>query len=255
MPDTDDPFIDALVRSLSADPDVVGLVLAGSSAETERRDQWSDHDFLLITEDGTPEGYRTDLSWLPQAEDIAYWFRETPHGLKVLYRTGLLVEFAAFDRAEFAGCALNHYRVAIDRGGIADVAAQVRGRSMAPRTVDRFVEFRNLLSLLYIANGRARRGERLSANVFVRTYAVDHLLRLARDLMPEDRLARLDALDVWRRFETADPVLSADIDAALTLPVEAAAKALLDVADQWLLDHWPEYPRDETYVIRDLLGW
>ena len=38
-----------------------------------------------------------------EVEQIAFWFRETAHGLKVLYRTGLLVEFAVFDRGEFAG--------------------------------------------------------------------------------------------------------------------------------------------------------
>jgi hypothetical protein len=252
---SDDPFIQSLVRNLVADPDVVGLVLAGSSAETARRDRWSDHDFLVITEDGTPERYRTQLEWLPDPAAIAFWFRETAHGLKVLYRTGLMVEFAVFDRAEFAGCALNHYAVAIDRGGIADAAAAVRGRTMTFRHVDRAVEFRTLLSLLYVGTGRARRGELLSANVFVRNYAVDHLLRLARDLLPDDQGRRLDALDVWRRFETADADLAREIDASLSLPVEPAARALLDVADRWLLAHWPEYPREDTEVLRGLLGW
>ena len=102
-----DPFIDALIAQLEADPAVLGLVLAGSSAEPHRRDRWSDHDFLVITQDGTPEAYRTDLSWLPFAEDIGFSFRETAHGLKVLYRSGLFIEFAVFDRSEFAGCALN----------------------------------------------------------------------------------------------------------------------------------------------------
>jgi hypothetical protein len=250
-----DPFIASLIAGLDADPAVVGLVLVGSSAETSRRDQWSDHDFLVITEDGTPERYRTDLTWLPEPEAIGYWFRETPHGLKVLYRSGLLAEFAVFDRTEFAGCVLNHYSVPIDRGGITQMAADIASRSLQPRTVDRMNEFRNFLSLLYIATGRSRRGERLSANVYVRTYATDHLLRLVRDLLPDERRGQLDALDVWRRFETADPALGAQIGEALDRPVEEAARALLDIADRELSARWPDYPADESELIRRLLGW
>ena len=52
-----------------------------------------------VTQDGTPERYRTDLQWLPDADTIGWWFRETAHGLKVLYRGGLLLEFAVFDQS------------------------------------------------------------------------------------------------------------------------------------------------------------
>ena len=143
-----DPFIRALVARLEADPDVVGLVLAGSSAETARRDEWSDHDFLLITQDGTPERFRTDLAWLPDADAIGYWFRETAHGLKVLYRGGLLLEFAVFDRAEFATCALNHYAVVIDRGGVAEAASVVATNNTVarPRSERIPLDFIRLLS-------------------------------------------------------------------------------------------------------------
>lgn len=202
-PGTADPFLDALVARAEADPQVLGLVLCGSSAQVERRDAWSDHDFLLITADGTPESYRTDLAWLPDHEGIALSFRETAHGLKVLYRSGLLVEFAVFDLAEFAGCALNHYAVVLDRAGIAAVAEAVHARSVAPRAVDRLAEFRLVLCLLYVGFGRARRGEVLSAGMFVRGFAVEHLLRLVADTLPAERRPPLDALDPWRRFEQA----------------------------------------------------
>ena len=255
MTDPADPFVATLVATAEADPEVVGLVLAGSSAQPWRRDQWSDHDFLMITADGTQERYRTDLSWLPDNEQIAFWFRETAHGLKVLYRTGLLVEFAVFDRGEFAGCGLNHYDVAIDRGGIAELAEAIQARSLAPRTVDRPAELRNFLCLVYIATGRARRGELLSASVFVHYYALEHLLVLLRDLLPPDQCDGLDALDVWRRFETADPSLGAALGDAVSRPVEEAARALTDVADRELRVRWDGYPAAETQVVRDLLGW
>jgi hypothetical protein len=250
-----DPFIDALVESAEHDPNVVGLVLCGSSAETGRRDQWSDHDFLMITEDGLQESYRTDLSWLPVHGSIAWSFRETAHGLKALYRSGLMVEFAVFDRAEFAGCALNHASVVVDRGGISDLAAEVRSRSLVPRPTDPLNEFRNFLALVYLGTGRARRGELLSANVLVRTFAVEHLLRLVRDLFPDDLQGRLDQLDVWRRFERLDPSLAAEVDAALALDVAEVGRALMDVAGSHLPGMWPAYPHADAAIVRNLLGW
>jgi hypothetical protein len=254
LADAADPFIRDLVRRLSGDPRVVGLVLAGSSAETSRRDAWSDHDFLLITEDGTPEGFRTELSWLPDHDGIGFWFRETAHGLKVLYRSGLMVEFAVFDRTEFSGCALNHHRVVIDRGGITELAGQVRQRSVTGHSVDRTATLRLFLSLVYIGSGRAQRGERLSANVFLRDYATAALLRLVTDLLPASDLTPLDGLDPWRRFEQAAPQLATAVDAALSLPVDRVGRALLACAEPFLADRWPEYPAEDLALVRGLLS-
>lgn len=248
-----DTFVDDLLRKLEVDPRVVGLVLAGSSADTTRRDQWSDHDFLVIVDDDVAEHFRGDLFWLPDDGDLAFSFRETEHGLKALYRDGLMLEFAVFSRDQFAGCALNHYRVALDRGGIEELAAEIQGRSLQPQHVDRVGELRNFLSLVYIGTGRARRGERLGANALIRQWAVVHLLMLVRDLLDDTRM--LDALDSSRRFETADPGFAADVDAALATPITDVGRELLQVADRVLAERWPDYPRHELLTVADLLGW
>lgn len=255
IPEDADPFLRALITSLDADPRVLGLVLAGSSAERSRRDRWSDHDFLVITEDGTPESYRSDVSWLPDADDIAFWFRDTPHGLKALYRSGLLVEFAVFDRAEFASCALSHFEVVIDRGGVTAAAEAIHGRSMAVAPPDRLVTFRSFLALVYVGTGRARRGERLSANVFLRDFATAHVLRLALDLdgRPDTSASPADQLDPWRRFEQVWPALAEVLDAALARPVVEVGPALLDAVDPFLRERWPAYPADDLRVVRDFL--
>jgi hypothetical protein len=255
--DTLDPFISALMASVSGDPRVLGLVLAGSSAEPWRRDRWSDHDFLLITEEGSPEAFRTDLSWLPDHADIGIWFRETAHGLKVLYRSGLLVEFAVFDRAEFSGCKLSHFAVALDRGGIGELAEQVYARTGAVAEsagVDRIALLRNALCLIYIGTGRARRGELLSANVFLRDYAAAAWLRLLRDILPPDRTSPLDALDPWRRVELVDRDTAAALDRALTRPVTEVGTALIDAMEPALTRHWPDWPRHDADLVRALLA-
>ena len=89
----------------------------------------------------------------------------------------------------------------------------------------------------------------------IRTYATEHLLRLVRDLLPPDRIASLDGLDPWRRFESADNQFAAAVDSALGRPVEECARALLDLAAATLPARWPDCPAQDLVVVRTLLGW
>jgi len=43
-------YMDRLHSSVQSIPEVIGLVTLGSTAEPLLRDQWSDHDFWVITE-------------------------------------------------------------------------------------------------------------------------------------------------------------------------------------------------------------
>lgn len=266
-PASADPYLAELISSLIQDDRIVGLVLAGSSADWRRRDAWSDHDFLVVTVPGVQEHFRTDLGWLPNHLDIGWSFRETAHGLKVLYRSGLLIEFAIFDRAEFAQCALHHFRVVIDRPdpgesdqpSLTALAAQVRSRSEPSVTAHPLTSFRHFLSLVYVGTGRARRGERLSANVFLRDHAAAALLRLVRVLAVEgseqpEGLEQLDGLDPWRRVERVWPTLAARLDATLTEPVELVGPALLEIAATELPERWSDYPSEDLALVRALLS-
>lgn len=105
-------YSESLTQSCIQHPKIIGLVLVGSTAETQRVDEWSDHDFFVITEDGEQEGLRQNLSWLPEPDSLAFWFRETEHGLKVVYKSGDVLEFAVFSCDELRGCMVNHHRLA-----------------------------------------------------------------------------------------------------------------------------------------------
>src|SRR3954454_25345021 len=112
-------FTDELTDCARADERVVGLVAVGSTADSDYApDEWSDHDFFLVSKPGEQEGLRQDLRWLPADERIAFSFRETAHGLKVFYDDGHMIEFAVFDVAEIALAGANRYRVLLDRGGV-----------------------------------------------------------------------------------------------------------------------------------------
>ncbi|MCC7207592.1 MAG: hypothetical protein IT323_09805, partial [Anaerolineae bacterium] len=106
-------FIDALRTRLEADPRVVGLVLLGSTADKSHApDEYSDHDFFVITTPGAQEHFRTHLDWLPDPDSIVLAVRETAHGLKILYTSGHILEFAVFDLAEIGAATVNDFAIA-----------------------------------------------------------------------------------------------------------------------------------------------
>ena len=122
-------YTQLLTEACRNTPSVIGLVLVGSVADTERVDEWSDHDFFLITERGAQERLRLDLSWLPSSEKIAFSFRETEHGLKVVYNSGAVLEFAIFDVEELRSCAVNHNKLAFGTPEVAEALTTASNRT------------------------------------------------------------------------------------------------------------------------------
>ena len=230
-------FREALPAQVAGLPDVVGLVWAGASAEPQRADEWSDHDFFLVVRSGTQEMFRRGLDWLPQSSDIAFASRETAHGLKVVYRDGFVLEFAVFDEAELAQAVVNHHALALGGDSIAKTLQGI-ARTTAPtdsRSLDDHLGL--FYALLLIGTGRFHRGERLVGGQFVRSYAVGHLLEVAHRLLPSERPEVRDALDPFRRVEWEFPVFAAELDAALACEVPEAARRLCDLALQWFGSH------------------
>lgn len=231
-------FIDRLSANLQADERVQGLVLLGSTASRQRTpDEWSDHDFFVITRSGTQEAFRTTFTWLPGHHDIVLTVRETAHGLKVLYASGHLLEYAVFDLAEIAQAKANDFRVVFDRGG---VTAAVEAIAAVPRGEDAINDYQRdmgmFLCLLVVGAGRVARGEVISGQVFIRTYALGHLLPPLAHRIAATNKASLDNLDSFRRFEQVFPQAGAAINAALAhQPVEAGL-GLLDIYTHYLAD-------------------
>ena len=107
-PDAYRAFTEELRARLAGDARVVGLVAVGSMADRDDGpDEWSDHDFFVITRTGEQEALRVDLGWLPDGDRVALAFRETEHGLMVVYDDGHLLEFAVFDLDEIALAGVN----------------------------------------------------------------------------------------------------------------------------------------------------
>jgi hypothetical protein len=119
-------FTEELRLKLAGDDRVLALVAVGSMAQQDYQpDEWSDHDFFVITIHGVQEDMRRDLSWLPRPDELVFSFRETEHGMKALYAGGHLLEFAIFNKDELQMARINRYQVLLDKAEIAPKLAEL----------------------------------------------------------------------------------------------------------------------------------
>lgn len=234
--------------------DVLGLAGFGSTADRRRVDEWSDHDFAWVTEPGAEDTYRYDLSWLPDADDIALSVVEHHGGVKVIYSDGHVLEFGIANPSTLRLWAGNAIEVLVDKGGVADAVAHVVSKPLPEGDPDDTRDIRLVLTQLLIGVGRVRRGEVLSGGSLIRQDAVGRLLTVLGRRLPGDR-AQLDTLDPFRRFEQVHPEVAERVEAAIRLAPEDAARALLDLAERELAPGWDAFPQAGAAAVRRRLGW
>lgn len=249
-------YLDRLTESLEARPEVIGLVLAGSTADRSRVDEWSDHDFLVVVSSlEAAEAMRADVSWLPDHGDLVIAVREGEHGFKCVYRDGHVLEFAVFGPDELSVAYANAFEVPLDRGGVYATMKDVAAKPKPGSETTPLQHAQLFLSLVLIGVGRARRGETLTAGQFIRSHALAHLLALHRKVVPGANDPRLDDLDVFRRLEQVHPDLAAVIERALERDPETAARGLLYVAEASAIARSSEWPVEAVATVKARLGW
>ncbi len=257
-PDDYERFTARLVDGLGRDPRVTGLVALGSMAATGHRpDRFSDHDFFVIVPEGEAEGLRRELSWLPDAADVVLSFRETAHGLKALYGSGHLVEFAVFEPDEIRLARVNAYRVLLDRTDVTGRMEAVHRATVASRAADPpadAVLLGQLLTALLVGAGRYARGERLAGTAIVTERALRNLLVLLARHVPAQEPSALDDLDPFRRVERAWPALGAELDAAVAHPAPAAGRRLVEIAVRELGPRIDRFPFEAAATVSRLLS-
>jgi hypothetical protein len=224
-------YQDQLLAKVSKRDEVLGLMFAGSAADTSRVDEHSDQDFFLIVVDGKAESFRQNLDWLPDHNQILLSPRETEHGLKVVYSNGRVLEFAIFEDSELdSHVAPIDNRVVLDKKDIAPRINKI-AKKAAPKAVNVETEFELFLSLIQIGVGRFRRGEQIAADQHIKSYALEKLLGLIRELAPAAS-SKADSLNRFRRFEFDYPALGARIQSATRLDAETCAMELVAIATE-----------------------
>ncbi len=245
-------FTDRLCANADADPHVLGVVALGSMADAARRDRWSDHDFFWIVESGLQEGYRRDLSWLPDAGAVVMALRETAHGLKVLFADGHLIEFAVFDPDEIALARVNDAVILRDHADIAARIDAVRARS-GNGAFDPLHGVQTILGVLQVGVGRYARGERVTASRFIKGFAFEQLIPLLSAVVPPSQPEALDNLDPFRRFERRYPALGAEIDRLLSADGVTCAAGWLDILEREIAPRMVDFPTAALAAVRGVI--
>lgn len=248
-------FSAELLASVERLPGVIGLVLMGSTADRSRLDEWSDHDFAVVTEPGYQDALTADLAWLPRFERLVLSAVDPEEGFKAYYDDGHVLEFDVASLEELLGWEADDYEVVLDRGGVAEAMRTIAAKEKPGERADAVRDIRIFLTLLLVGVGRHRRGEVLMAGVAVRSAAVSRLVHVWRVREPGDRPETLDSLEPRRRFELAYPKAGAAIARALEADPETAARALLDLAERELATGWDEFPHEAVEALRRRLGW
>ena len=197
--------LDEIAQALAQHRHARALIGLGSvGAELERVDDYSDLDFFVVVEDGYKDRFLTPLDWLTSVHPVAYQFRNTPDGYKLLFADDVFCEFAVFEIGELATIPFAPGRIVWKRTEVDDgIHLPVRSaESGLPKTVEWLLG--EALTNLYVGLGRYQRGEKLSAARLIQHYAVERIVELTPYLEAERAIPR-DAFAPERRYEARFP--------------------------------------------------
>jgi hypothetical protein len=220
--------LDRIAERLAARPGALALLALGSTGtELERLDDFSDLDFFVLVQPGFKAAFRDNLDWLAEAAPIAYAFRNTPDGYKLMFADGVFAEYAVFEPPElrsvpFAAGRLVWHAPEFDPG----LATPTQTNLPPAHSVEWLVG--EALTNLLVGLARFRRGEKLSAMRFIQVFAVDRLVELSVHLAPAAS-TQADLFSAERRYERRYPGLATHLPAFLPgyEHSPAAARAIL----------------------------
>jgi hypothetical protein len=184
---------------------LIALGSVGSvGLELDRLDDHSDLDFFVIVENGYKGRYIGDLDWLSGVAPVAYRFRNTPDGYKLLFQDGVFCEFAVFETPELRHIPFVPGRIVWKKADVPDTLLLPEPGQHMPedRSIDWLVG--EALTNLYTGLSRNARGEGLSAMRSIQVNALDRVLELCARLEPGTSASR-DVFAFERRYEQRHP--------------------------------------------------
>ena len=198
--------LDAIGTSLARSGHGLALIGLGSAGlELDRLDQYSDLDFFAIVETGHKDNYLENLAWLSSICPIAFAYRNTRDGFKLLFQDGVFCEFAVFEMPELRHIPFAPGRIVWKKNGTPETLLLPEPNQCA--AAEHSIEWLagEVLTNLYSGLCRNSRGEKLSAMRFIQVYAVDRLLEVSAKFETGTAAAR-DSFAFERRFEQRYPV-------------------------------------------------
>ena len=241
--------LDQIGQSLERSGHGLALIGLGSvGAELQRLDDYSDLDFFAIVEQGHKWGFINDLGWLSEINPIAYCFKNSPDGYKLLFEDGIFCEFAVFELAELAHIPFAAGRIVWKQPWVDEsIALPLKLTPVQQASPSEWL-VGEALTNLYVGLGRYRRGEKLSAARFIQSYAVDRILDLAARIEAEQPAFK-DPFASERRFEQRFPEIARQLP-GFVAGYEASPQAALAILD-FLESHFEVNPQ-MAQAIREL---
>ena len=181
----------------------LALLALGSCAEVSRMDDYSDLDFFLIVKDGTKTDALIDLSWLSDVYPLAYAFRNTVDGYKIMWEDGIYAEFAVFEKEELNTIPFSPGRLIFKKKGV-DLSSEPILEIKPQLQKDMDYAFNEILTNLYVGLCRYRRGEVTSAFRLISVLAVDRYLS-SLPLLDQPSDSVMDPFALERRGEERHP--------------------------------------------------
>lgn len=198
--------LNAIGASLARSGNGLALIGLGSAGlELDRLDQYSDLDFFAIVETGHKNEYLGNLEWLSSICPIAFTYRNTRDGYKLLFQDSVFCEFAVFETPELRHIPYAPGRIIWKKDNVAEALLMPEPIRHAPEEHSSEWLVGEVLGNLYTGLSRNSRGEKLSAMRFIQVYAVDRLLELSAGFETTAAAAR-DIFAFERRFEQRCPV-------------------------------------------------
>jgi len=200
--------LDARLKKLSEvlknKPDCLALLALGSCAELDRQDEWSDLDFFVIVEEGKQVNYLENLDWLEACAPLAYSFRNTIDGHKIMWDDGVYAEYAVFEVHMLPRIPFTTGLFMFRKEDVELSESSFIPMPNLHQDIDYAVN--EILTNLYVGLSRYHRGEHLSAFRLIQVHAIDRILSMA-DNLHRPRLEDEDAFALDRRIEMRHPEL------------------------------------------------
>jgi hypothetical protein len=193
-----------IAYSLRESPHALALLALGSAGmENDRIDQYSDLDFFVICEEGFKTDFIEDIDWLKRIHPVAYYFKNTRDGYKLLYKDGVFCEFAVFESRELAEIPFSEGKLIWQREDF-DSSVCIPRKLPVIKFPDTDWVIGEALTNLYVGLCRYHRGERLSAFNFIQSHALHRVIELMTLREIPDNYKR-DPFSLQRRFEFRYP--------------------------------------------------
>lgn len=204
--------LEAIGQALSNSGNALALLGLGSvGLDLDRLDDYSDLDFFAIVEPGQKLRFIENLDWLASAGEIAYCFRNTYDGYKLMYADGVFCEFAVFEPHELQLIPFQQGRIVWQRPDFNADCCQPGPKASPESSTDIQWLVGEAITNLYVGLCRFQRGEKLSALTFIQYYAFQRVMDL-NGLLLVNRHQGQDPFARDRRYEQRYPEMTPNLN-------------------------------------------